>query len=73
MRNSVIAILASLLLATSGYSVAGGKSSSGSKSTNGASSKSANADYRSAKSGQYVTKGYADKNKDTTVKENRKK
>ena len=31
------------------------------------------ADYRSAKSGKYVKKDYADKNKDTTVREERKK
>ena len=31
------------------------------------------ADYRSAKSGKYVKKGYAVKNKSTTVREERKK
>jgi hypothetical protein len=30
-------------------------------------------DYRSAKSGQYVKKGYAERNKGTTVREQRKK
>ena len=30
-------------------------------------------DYRNAKSGQYVKKSYAERNKDTTVREERKK
>ncbi len=38
-----------------------------------AGSGASKADYRSAKSGKYVKKGYAEKNKDTTVREERAK
>ena len=40
------------------------------KKSGGGTSK---ADYRSAKSGKYVKKGYAEKNKGTTVREGRQK
>jgi hypothetical protein len=38
-----------------------------------AGSGASKADYRSAKSGKYVKKGYAEKNKNTTVREERSK
>lgn len=37
------------------------------------SGKSAGADYRSAKSGQYVKKSYAQRNQNTTVRERKSK
>jgi hypothetical protein len=70
MRIAFIAAITCLALVASGQSLAGGKS--GGKSSRGKNSKSAGSDYRSAKSGQYVKKNYADKNKSTTVKEARK-
>lgn len=36
-------------------------------------SNGSNADYRNAKNGQYVKKDYAQRNKDTSVREERKK
>jgi hypothetical protein len=55
--------LVTIALATATGTVAAKKgASSGSK-----------ADYRSAKSGKYVKKGYSEKNKATTVREERKK
>jgi hypothetical protein len=65
-RLKIIAAIAATALAFAAAAVsAKGKSS--------ASQKTDNADYRSAKSGQYTKKGYAEKNKSTTVREERKK
>lgn len=41
------------------------------KNSGGGAGKSGGSSYRSAKSGQYVKKDYADKHKSTTVKEKR--
>jgi hypothetical protein len=61
-----LAISVAMALAmASGTAIAGGKGSSSSKASKG--------DYRSAKSGQYVKKGYAEKHKSTTVREERPK
>ena len=57
--------MAMALALASGTAVAGGKGSGSSKAPKG--------DYRSAKSGQYVKKGYAEKHKSTTVREERQK
>lgn len=72
LRATSIAIVSCIALSATGTAVAGGKGGGSSKSGGGKSSKSAGADYRNAKSGQYVKKDYADKNKDTTVREGRK-
>ena len=66
MRFKTLLVIAasSLALAASGAALAKGKGKG--------ASQSAGADYRSAKSGKYVKKGYAEKNKDTTVREKRK-
>lgn len=72
LRAISIAIVSCIALSATGAALAGGKGGGSSKSGGGKSSKSAGADYRSAKSGQYVKKDYADKNKDTTVREGRK-
>ena len=53
------------LVFSAGIALAGKKGSDESKASKG--------DYRSAKSGKYVKKGYAEKNKNTTVREERQK
>lgn len=54
-----------VLAVVAGTALAGGKGSSSSQASKG--------DYRSAKSGQYVKKDYADKHMSTTVREARQK
>lgn len=59
-----LTILVAMVLAmVGGTALASGKGSSSSHASKG--------DYRSAKSGQYVKKDYADKHKSTTVREAR--
>ena len=69
LKTTFLTIVSSIALIASGSALAKGKGGGGSKSGAG---KSTSADYRSAKSGKYVKKGYADKNKDTAVREARK-
>ena len=70
MKRLLVALAASSALAIcTAPAIAGSKSGGGAKSSGSKSSKS---DYRSAKTGQYVTKSHAEKSKDTTVKESRK-
>lgn len=59
-------VVASFAVLLSGESLAKGRSGGG------GSKKSGGSNYRSAKSGKYVKKGYAEKNRNTTVKEKRK-
>ena len=64
MKTSLVRIVAlSVALSVSAAPTLAKKAGSG----------ASKADYRSAKSGKYVKKGYAEKNKDTTVREERKK
>jgi hypothetical protein len=63
----ILALISAVAVGLAAHGVAqAGKGSGG-------ASKGSKADYRSAKSGKYVKKDYADKNKDTTVREERKK
>ena len=64
-KQAVSMAVAIALAFSAGAALAGKKGSGGSKASKG--------DYRSAKSGQYVKKGYADKNKNTTVREEKQK
>ena len=64
-KQAVSMAIAIALVLSTGTALAGKKGSGGSKASKG--------DYRSAKSGQYVKKGYAEKNKNTTVREERQK
>ena len=64
--KQVVSMAVAIAFALSaGAALAGKKGSGGAKASKG--------DYRSAKSGQYVKKGYAKKNKNTTVREERQK
>lgn len=60
-----VSMVAIVIVLSSGVAFAGKMVSGEHKASKG--------DYRSAKSGQYVKKGYAEKNKKTTVKEERQK
>ena len=65
-KKRLLTILAVMTLAMGGETaLAGGK---GSKSSN-----ASEGDYRSAKTGQYVKKAYAEKHKSTTVRKARQK
>lgn len=64
-KQAVSMAIAIALALSAGAALAGKKGSGGSKASKG--------DYRSAKSGQYVKKRYAGKNKNTTVREERQK
>jgi hypothetical protein len=66
-RQILTVMAASVALTVCGAAGAKGKGGGA------APAKSAGADYRSAKSGRYVKKDYAEKNKDTTVRESRRK
>jgi hypothetical protein len=64
MHFRVMSLVSIVALAIfSSHAIAKGERSSGSKADSGS--------YRSAKSGQYVKKDYAQKNRDTTVRERR--
>jgi hypothetical protein len=65
--RSVLVAASALALAVGGHNVAHAAK------RGGGSSKDSKADYRSAESGKYVKKDYAEKNKKTTVREERKK
>ena len=65
-KKRLLTILAAMALAlVGGTALAGGKGSNSSNASEG--------DYRSAKTGQYVKKAYAEKHKSTTVREARQK
>jgi hypothetical protein len=65
-KKRLLTILAVMTLAMVGETaLAGGKGSNSSNASEG--------DYRSAKTGQYVKKAYAEKHKSTTVREARQK
>lgn len=72
LKQAFVAIFSSIAVLATGAAFAGGKGGSGSKSGASKSSASKGADYRSAKSGKYVKKEFAEKHKDTTVREARK-
>ena len=65
-KKRLLTILAAMALAmVGGTALAGGKDSTSSNASQG--------DYRSAQTGQYVKKAYAEKYKSTTVREARQK
>lgn len=64
-KQAVSMAVAIALALSAGAAFAGKKGSGGSKASKG--------DYRSAKSGQYVKKGYAEKNRNTTLREERQR
>jgi len=65
-RRSFLGMITIFPIAIAGSQASAKGKSSGPKNLGGSSN------YRSAKSGQYVKKNYADKNPSTTVKERKK-